>query len=108
MLNRIRTHRKIRQTVIGSANRPRLAVFRSLNNLTAQLIDDSSGKTLASANSIKATGNRSDKAKYVGGQIAKEAASAKIKSVVFDRGGFVYQGVVKVLADEARKGGLEF
>ncbi|MEK7202389.1 MAG: 50S ribosomal protein L18 [Patescibacteria group bacterium] len=108
MNNRLRTHKKIRQTVIGSAVRPRLAVFRSLNNLTAQLIDDSTGQTLASANSIKQKGTRTDKAKYVGEQIAIAAVGAKIKTVVFDRGGFVYQGVVQILADEARKGGLDF
>lgn len=108
MDNRLRTHKKIRQTVIGSAVRPRLAVFRSLNNLTAQLIDDSTGKTLAWANSIKQKGTRTDKAKYVGEQIAIAAVGAKIKTVVFDRGGFVYQGVVQILADEARKGGLDF
>ncbi|MDP3993289.1 MAG: 50S ribosomal protein L18 [bacterium] len=108
MSNRIRTHKKIRQTVIGSAVRPRLAVFRSLNNLTAQLIDDSTGKTLASANSIKHKGTRTIKAKFVGEQIAVAAAGAKIKKVVFDRGGYTYQGVIQILADEARSKGLEF
>ena len=94
--------------VVGSTARPRLAVFRSLTNLTAQVIDDSTGKTLVSASSIKEKGSRADKAKFVGSAIAKAAKEAKIKTVVFDRGGFVYQGVVQILADEARKGGLEF
>ncbi|MEK7171096.1 MAG: 50S ribosomal protein L18 [Patescibacteria group bacterium] len=108
MLNRIRNHHKIRKTVIGTTIRPRLAVFRSLNNLTAQLIDDSAGRTLASANSLKEKGNLTDKAKFVGEKIAEEAKVAKIKTVVFDRGGYTYQGVVKILAETARKGGLEF
>lgn len=108
MSNRLRTHKKIRQTIIGTADRPRLAVFRSLNNLTAQLIDDSTGQTLAWASSIKESGNRTAKAKFVGAQIAALASKLKIKRVVFDRGGFVYQGVVQILADEVRRGGLEF
>src|SRR3989344_1338777 len=108
MNNRQRTSRKIRQTVIGTATRPRLAVFRSLTNLSAQIINDSTGKTLVSASSIKEKGTRTNKAKFVGGQIAKNAKEAKIKSVVFDRSGFVYQGVIQILADEARRGGLEF
>ncbi|KKU44174.1 MAG: 50S ribosomal protein L18 [Berkelbacteria bacterium GW2011_GWA2_46_7] len=108
MNNRQRTRRKIRQTVIGTATRPRLAVFRSLTNLSAQIINDSTGKTLVSASSIKEKGTRTNKAKFVGGQIAKNAKEAKIKSVVFDRSGFVYQGVIQILADEARRGGLEF
>lgn len=103
-----RLKKKTRMIVIGTASRPRLAVFRSLTNLSAQIIDDSTGKTLASASSIKEKGNRTEKAKFVGAQIAKNATEAKIKSVVFDRGGFVYQGVVQILADEARKGGIEF
>ena len=108
MSNRVRTHKKIRQTVIGTAARPRLAVFRSLNNLTAQLIDDSTGKTLASANSIKQKGTRADKAKFVGEQIAIAASGVKIKKVVFDRGGYTYEGVIQILADEARSKGLDF
>jgi large subunit ribosomal protein L18 len=107
MINK-RLKKKSRMKVIGTTSRPRLAVFRSLINLSAQIIDDSTGKTLASASSIKEKGNRTEKAKFVGSQIAKNAKEAKIKSVVFDRGGFVYQGVVQILADEARKGGLEF
>ncbi|MCR4277484.1 MAG: 50S ribosomal protein L18 [Candidatus Berkelbacteria bacterium] len=103
-----RSKKKSRMIVVGTSARPRLAVFRSLTNLSAQIIDDSTGKTLASASSNKEKGNRTEKAKFVGSQIAKNAAQAKIKSVVFDRGGFVYQGVVQILADEARKGGLEF
>ncbi len=107
-MSRVRTHQKIRHTIVGTAERPRLAVYRSLNNLTVQLIDDRAGKTLGSANSIKDTGSRAKKAKLVGGRIAKVAQEAKIKRVVFDRGGLVYQGVVRILAEEARKGGLEF
>ena len=108
MLNRERNHRKIRQTIIGSATRPRLAVFRSLNNLSAQLIDDSKGVTLVSADSTKEKGSRTDKAKLVGRQIAEKAKVAKISNIVFDRGGFTYRGVIKILAEEARTGGLEF
>lgn len=107
-MSRVKTHQKIRQIVTGTATRPRLVVYRSLNNLSVQLIDDNIGKTLASASSTKEKGTRTHKAKFVGGLIAKEAAKAKIKKVVFDRGGFVYQGVVQILADEARGGGLEF
>lgn len=103
-----RLKKKARMIVIGNSTRPRLAVFRSLKNLSAQLIDDSAGKTLASSSSIKEKGTRAEKAKFVGSQIAKSAVEAKIKRVVFDRGGFVYQGVVQILADEARRGGLEF
>ncbi len=103
-----RDKRKLRMEVTGTTLRPRLAVFRSLNNLSAQLIDDSTGKTLGAASSIKEKGSRTAKAAYVGKQIAKVAAQAKIKTVVFDRAGFVYRGVIQILADEARKGGLKF
>ena len=103
-----RTKKKQRMKVVGTADRPRLTVFRSLDNLFAQLINDGTGQTLGSANSLKETGSQTGKAQFVGRQIAKTAASAKIKRVVFDRNGFTYRGVVKILADTARKNGLEF
>lgn len=103
-----RLKKKQRMIVHGTATRPRLAVFRSLTNMSVQLIDDDAGKTLTSANSLKEKGSRTDKAKFVGRKIAENAASAKVKKVVFDRGGFKYQGVVQILADAAREGGLEF
>jgi large subunit ribosomal protein L18 len=105
---RAKIHHKIRRKVIGTAERPRLSVYRSLNNLFAQIIDDSKGVTLVSASSLKEKGNLSDKAKTVGEKVAKAAVAKKVKTVVFDRGGFPYQGVIKLLAEEARKGGLEF
>lgn len=103
-----RLKKKARMRVVGTSERPRLSVFRSLNNLTAQLIDDSTGKTLGSASSIKEKGSRTVKAKSVGEKIAKVAVDAKIKTVVFDRNGFRYQGVVSILAAEARNNGLLF
>jgi large subunit ribosomal protein L18 len=113
-------HLKIRKKVIGTANRPRLSVFRSLNNIYAQLIDDSKGVTLASASDIKTKpagkakkgeGERSAKiasAYEVGKAIALQAAAKKIEEVVYDRGGFQYHGRIKALAEGARDGGLKF
>ncbi len=108
---RIHRHRRIRATIIGTAERPRLAVFRSLKHISAQLIDDAAGRTIATADDRhleKKTGKKSDLAKAVGLLIAKKATAAKITQVVFDRGGNQYHGRVQALADGAREGGLTF
>ena len=110
---RLRIHRRIRKRLAGSAETPRLAVYRSLKHVYAQLIDDSAGRTIASASTldkdcgVKSGGNIAA-AKDVGRRIAKRAAKAGVKNVVFDRGGHLYHGRVKALAESARKGGLEF
>jgi len=103
-------HRRVRVHVAGTAQRPRLAVFRSLNHLYAQVIDDSASKTLAAASTIdlKVKGNGVAQATEVGKAIAVKAKAAGIAAVVFDRGGFLYHGRVKALADAAREAGLEF
>ncbi len=102
--------RRVRSTVIGSAERPRLSVHISNLHVSAQLIDDASGKTLAAASTVgsKTKGSMTDKAASVGADIAKKAKAAKVKAVVFDRGPKLYHGRVKALADAARKEGLEF
>lgn len=106
---RAKRHSRLRHKVSGTAERPRLAVFRSNTAVYAQLIDDVAGKTLASADSRKEKkGTAVEKAKVVGVEIAKKAGAAKITEVVFDRGGFRYQGIVASLADGAREGGLKF
>ena len=108
-LKRDRRHKKIRAKIFGTAMRPRFSVFRSNKYIYAQLIDDASGKTLVAASSMKAPGKTVlEKAKAVGLELAKLALAKKIKAVVFDRGGFVYTGKIKVLADSAREGGLVF
>jgi len=110
---RIRRHRRVRKKVRGSTERPRLAVFRSNNHITAQIIDDVAGKTLAAASTTEAdlrsgaTGNK-DAAKKVGALIADRAKAAGVTKVVFDRGGFKYHGRIAAVADAAREGGLEF
>lgn len=102
-------HKRLRAKVVGTATRPRLAVFRSNKFVYAQLIDDEAGKTIASADSRKEKGDTpTEKAEAVGAAIAKKASDAKISEVVFDRGGFSYQGIVAALADSAREGGLKF
>ena len=103
----------IRKKIIGTSERPRLAVFRSNKQIYAQVIDDNSGKTLASASSLSLNdkdrkGPKSDQAKIVGGMIAENAKKSGIEKVVFDRGGFLYHGRVKSLADGARESGLIF
>ncbi len=104
-------HSRIRKKVRGSAERPRLAVFRSLNHIYAQVIDDQSGKTLATASTtekalaVKSGGNI-EAAKTIGKTIAERAVAAGISNVVFDRGGYVYHGRVKALLDATREGGL--
>ena len=107
---RIRRHARVRKRVTGTAERPRLAVFRSNRHIYAQLIDDAAGHTLASAGSRTAPGDgdKSAAAKRVGTDLAAKAKAAGITTVVFDRGGFQYHGRVKALADAAREGGLDF
>ncbi len=108
-VNRGRRHARIRARVIGTAEKPRLAVFRSNRFVYAQLINDADGKTIASADSRKEKGaNMTAKATAVGKSIAAQATKAKVEAVVFDRGGFKYQGVIAALADGAREGGLKF
>jgi len=100
---------RIRAKVNGSAERPRLAIFKSHKYLYAQIIDDAKGHTLVAADSRTAKGKTPvDRAKEVGVEIAKKAKAAKITKVVFDRGGYIYGGKIKMVADAAREGGLEF
>lgn len=110
---RQRRHARVRETISGTANRPRLAVYRSLKHIYAQLIDDVAGRTLASASSLDLTmreqsGTKSEVAKSVGKLVGERAAQAGIEAIVFDRGGFPYHGRVKALADGARESGLKF
>lgn len=112
---RVNKHRKIRNRFAGTAERPRLAVFRSNNHMYAQIIDDSVGHTLVSASTlqkeVKAELEKTNNvaaAAYLGTVIAKKALEKGITTVVFDRGGFIYQGKIKALADAAREAGLEF
>lgn len=101
-------HNRIRARVTGTSTRPRLAVFKSNVAIYAQLIDDTTGRTLAAADSRKHTGPLLARAEAVGKEIAQKGSKAGIVAVVFDRGGFRYQGAVAVLADAARAGGLNF
>ena len=107
---RRKRHDRIRLRLAGTDSRPRLAVFRSLNHLYAQLIDDGPGKTVAAASTVdmKTKGNGVNQAAEVGKAIAAKAKAAGVSSVVFDRGGFLYHGRIKALADAAREAGLEF
>ena len=107
---RLRRHKKIRRTLSGNDVTPRLSVFRSNTAISAQLIDDVKGVTLASSNSkeLKCKKNNLEAAKAVGKDIAQKAQKAKIKAVVFDRSGYLYHGRVKALAEAARENGLEF
>lgn len=109
---RIRIKRRIRKTINGTTSVPRLSVFRSNKEIYAQLIDDSTGKTLASASSLKETEAHGipkvDQASYVGKKIALAAIAAGVENVVFDRNGYQYHGRVKALADAARENGLKF
>ena len=112
---RVNKHMKTRNRFSGTTERPRLAVFRSNNHMYAQIIDDTVGKTLVSASTlekeIKAElekTNNVDAAAYLGTAIAKKAIEKGIQTVVFDRGGFIYQGKIKALAEAAREAGLEF
>ena len=109
---RLKRHRRVRGKVSGTAQCPRLNVFRSTNNIYAQLIDDVQGVTLAAASTldkeIAGNGGNKEAAKKVGALIAKRAADQGITEVVFDRGGYIYHGRVKELAEGAREGGLKF
>ena len=108
---RQRVHFRIRQKMQGTAERPRLNVYRSLNHIYAQIIDDAKGETLLSASSLASkvkTGGNVAAAKEVGKLVAERAIEKGIKRVVFDRGGYLYHGRVKALADAAREAGLEF
>ena len=112
---RVNKHRRLRNRCSGTAERPRLAVFRSNNHMYAQIIDDTVGKTLVSASTLQKEvkaelekTNNVDAAAYLGTVIAKRAIEKGINTVVFDRGGFIYQGKIKALADAAREAGLEF
>jgi large subunit ribosomal protein L18 len=109
---RTRRHRRIRGKVAGTAERPRLVVFRSNRGIEAQLVDDIERKTLAAASWLQLTksfkGTKTDQAAEVGKLLAANAKKAGVESVVFDRGGYLYHGRVKALADGAREGGLRF
>ncbi len=109
---RIRRHKRVRRKISGTAECPRLCVFRSNSNLYVQVIDDVQGTTLAQASTldkeVKTKKANKEAAKEVGALIAKRAIEKKIKTVVFDRGGYIYHGVIKELAEAAREGGLEF
>ena len=106
-------HKRIRRKVQGTAERPRLAIYRSLNHIYAQVIDDEQGRTIAAASTTEkdlrgSTGGNVEAAERVGRAIAERASAKGISSVVFDRGGYLYHGRVKALADGARKEGLKF
>jgi large subunit ribosomal protein L18 len=109
---RLRRHRRVRGKVAGTAERPRLVVFRSNKGISAQLVDDSSGKTIVGASWVglkkSFKGNKTEQATEVGKLLAAAAQKAGVESVVFDRAGYLYHGRVKALADGAREGGLQF
>jgi len=109
---RLRRHRRVRGKVAGTAERPRLVVTRSNRGIVAQLVDDSNGRTVASASWMQVAksfkGDKSAQATEVGKLLAQKAKAAKVDSAVFDRGGYLYHGRVKALADAAREGGLKF
>ena len=110
---RVERHKRIRKDINGTSERPRLNVFRSNANITAQIIDDEKGLTLVSASTREkelniANGGNVEAAKLIGAEIAKRAKKEKITKVVFDRGGYLYHGRVKALAEAARENGLEF
>ena len=109
---RIKRHKRVRGKISGTAERPRLSVFRSESNIYAQIIDDVAGNTLVAASSVEkafeGNGGNIEAAKKVGAMIAERALAKGIEEVVFDRGGYVYHGRVKALAEGAREGGLKF
>ena len=105
---RIRKHKKIRSKITGTAERPRLSVFKSNKYLYAEIIDDVAERTLAAASSLEFDKKVKDEARAVGQLVAQRASEKKIKNIVFDRGGYIYTGKVKALADGAREGGLVF
>ncbi len=109
---RTRIHTRIRSKVAGTGKRPRLAIFRSVNHIYAQIIDDQQGHTLAAAasteKSLRGKGGNIEGAKLIGKAVAERAKEKGVTKVVFDRGGFLYHGRIKALADAAREAGLEF
>ena len=109
---RIKRHQRVRKNISGTAERPRLNVYRSLNHIYAQIIDDVNGVTLVAASSMDKDfteyGGNCEAAKAVGNAVAKKALEKGIKAVVFDRGGYLYHGRVAALAEGAREGGLDF
>ncbi|HYZ90645.1 MAG TPA: 50S ribosomal protein L18 [Myxococcales bacterium] len=109
---RERRHRRVRKRIFGTADRPRLVVFRSNRGIEAQLIDDVEGKTLAAASWLNLKkgfkGNKTQQAAEVGKLLAQSAKKAEVEEAVFDRGGYLYHGRVKALAESAREGGLKF
>ena len=111
-MERTRRHLRVRTKISGTAERPRLCVYRSNKNLFVQVIDDVAGKTLVAASTldkeVKVKASNVEAAKEVGALIAKRAIEKNIKTVVYDRSGYIYHGVVKALAEAAREGGLEF
>ena len=111
-MERTRRHIRVRRKISGTAERPRLCVFRSNKNIYVQIIDDVAGNTIVQASTldkeIKTKYANKEAAKEVGALIAKRAADKKIETVVFDRGGYIYHGIVKELAEAAREGGLKF
>ena len=112
---RLRRHTRVRKTIFGTPERPRLAVFRSLSGIYAQIIDDVDGHTLVSASTVDKELNKQvsglkqiEQARFIGKAVAERAKTKGIETVVFDRGGFRYTGRIKALADGAREGGLQF
>jgi large subunit ribosomal protein L18 len=108
-------HKRVRKKLIGTSKRPRLNIYRSLNQIYAQVIDDDAGKTLVSVSSLEAKvkaqlkgKSKTEQAKLIGSLIAERALAEGVKQVVFDRGGYRYQGRIQALADAAREGGLVF
>ena len=111
-IQRLKRHKRVRAKISGTAARPRLCVYRSLNNIQAQVIDDVAGVTLASASSLEkdfgGNGGNKEAAREVGKKLAERAVAKGIEAVVFDRGGYLYHGRVQELAEGAREGGLKF
>ena len=107
---RLRRHRRVRAKIAGTAERPRLVVFRSNRGISAQLVDDQAARTLASASwrTVSASGSKTEQAAAVGKTLAEAAKKAGIDTCVFDRAGYLYHGRVKALAEGAREGGLQF
>ena len=109
---RVRRHQRVRGKISGTAERPRLSVFRSENNIYAQIIDDVAGKTICAASTVEkgfeGLGGNKDAAKKIGQLIAQRAVEKGVENVVFDRGGYIYHGRVQSLAEGAREGGLKF
>jgi len=109
---RVRRHKSIRRTLKGTADKPRLNVYKSLSHIYAQIIDDIKGITIVSCSSVTkgldVSGTKKDVAKMIGSELAKRAKKKGVKKVVFDRGGYLYTGRVAALAEGAREGGLEF